>query len=117
MKIEDEEVDISINENEMGEIDISVKMGDLICALNYLSHDQLEFLIKKLDVAAADYDFTKRLRDHFIKEVIDEDLADYQKLLVADEESKKRLRKTLEETDRSLEELKKTLDEWKPEED
>jgi hypothetical protein len=48
---------------------VPLTMDDIAEALFCLDHEDLFDFICALDLQAADYDFTKRLRDHFIKEI------------------------------------------------
>jgi hypothetical protein len=50
-------------------IPVHVDLDMVIESLHMLSRDQLFAFITEADLVAADYEFTKRLRDHFIKEI------------------------------------------------
>jgi len=51
-----------------------------------LGHDTLIELIKELDLYIEDYDFTKELRDHFVREIEKEDAAEAAIATVCDPE-------------------------------
>lgn len=50
-----------------------VGLGRLIDAMSELSHEDLFSLISQIDSLCADYDFTKKLADHFAAEIAKED--------------------------------------------
>jgi LysM repeat protein len=50
-------------------IPVVVDVDMIMDGLQALDHDQLFEFIVQADLVAADYDFTKRLRDHFVKEI------------------------------------------------
>jgi len=51
-------------------IDTNEIISDLITSL---THEDLIEFVKELDREVSDYDFTKELRDHFFKEMEEED--------------------------------------------
>lgn len=54
-------------------ITTSVNISQLAQEISNLDHDVIKEFIKELDGLAADYKFTKSLRDYFIKEIENED--------------------------------------------
>lgn len=56
------------------DIAFNINSEDLVTKLfEDLSKDELFNFIVKLDLCVAEYDFTERLRNHFIKEIEKED--------------------------------------------
>ena len=53
-------------------------LDDLVEDISVLDDDTIFNFIKNLDLTVADYSFTKRLRDHFVKEIKDEDHAGFE---------------------------------------
>ena len=54
---------------------IEIDLDDLVEDISVLDDDTIFNFIKNLDLTVADYSFTKRLRDHFVKEIKEEDKA------------------------------------------
>lgn len=50
-------------------VPLSLSIDDITDALFFRDQDDLFDFICALDLKVADYDFTKRLRDYFIKEI------------------------------------------------
>ena len=54
---------------------VEIDLDDLVEDISVLDDDTIFNFIKNLDLIVADYSFTKRLRDHFVKEIKEEDKA------------------------------------------
>lgn len=54
-------------------LSIPISLDELSETAMRMDHDDLFKLITEIDDAAADYDFTKRLLDHFAAEIAKED--------------------------------------------
>ncbi len=52
-----------------------INLDDLVEEIVTLDDESIVNLIKTIDLQVADYDFTKKLRDYFVKEIKKEDVA------------------------------------------
>lgn len=56
-------------------IHANIDLDDLVEEIIVLDDESIFELIKSIDLQVADYDFTKKLRDYFVKEMKKEDEA------------------------------------------
>ena len=54
---------------------VEIDLDDLVEDISVLDDDTIFNFIKNLNLTVANYNFTKKLRDHFVKEIKEEDKA------------------------------------------